>query len=301
MPINLFLYIIANLILLQLMSLEIAILEQFINMICIVGIATLGVAHGSIDDVLHGSPKGKQRIFFILKYLAVVVFFGIFWLVLPDLALLIFLSASAFHFGQTQLTAFNVVSKVLSSCLYFLWGSFVIFSMFALNKELLLEASYSVIFLPKLYYHIIEKSEIYLIVISSIMPIFLIGISLKGRIPTNLVLREFYLLFLIFCSFLILTPFIAFSIFFILIHSTQAVHQEYEFCKSKKIVKNSIQFLSLFLPLTISSILIVGIFLYTLIYFEYDNFIPFALIILLSCVTIPHCFVMDKFYTVRND
>lgn len=301
MPKNLFIYIVVNLMLLQIMSLELAIIEQVVNIICVLSIATLGVAHGSIDDVLHGSHKGKQRLNFIIKYVAVIGLIGILWLLFPDLAFLLFISASAFHFGQTQLTGFNFKSKIFSSILYFLWGSFVILSMFVFNEKTLLQANYDVIFLPELYYYVIENSKIYLILISTILPILLVVASLKKGISINSILKEIYLLILICCSFLILKPFIAFSLFFILIHSSQAVLQEYEFCKKEKLAKNLSQFLVLFLPLTLSSLFMVGIVLLALVYFEFSSFIPFALIILLSAVTIPHCFVMDKFYTTQQE
>lgn len=301
MPINLLLYISVTLVLLQSKSLENVIFEQVVNGMCVIGIATVGVAHGAIDDILHGSGKGRQRLFFILKYLAAIVLFGTIWFVSSNLAFFIFLSTSAFHFGQTQLTGLNIKSKGVAGFLFFLWGSFVILCMFAFNKELLLETNYDTIFVPELYYHIVAHAEIYLIIVSSIIPIVLIGLSLKRAVSMSVLLREFFLLFLIAWSFLVLEPFVAFSIFFILIHSSQALHQEYEFCKKEKIAKNALQFVSLFLPLTIGLLVIVGVFLYALIYFKHADFIPIALIILLSCVTIPHCFVMDQFYKVRND
>lgn len=300
MPKNLFIYIVVNFMLLQIMSLDIAIIEQVVHVFCIIGIATIGVAHGAIDDVLHGSREGKKRFYFIIKYVTVIVIIGILWLIFPDLAFLIFLSASAFHFGQTQLTGLNLKSKSLSSILYFFWGSFVILSMFVFNKELLLQTNTYQSFLPRIYFYIIENSKIFLIIVSSILSLLLIGSSLKRQLTFSKVLLEIYLLILICCSFLVLDPFIAFSIFFILIHSSQAVLQEYEFCKKEKLAVNLRQFVSLFLPLTLSSLLITGLFLLTLIFFEFNNLIPLALIVLLSAVTIPHCFVMDKFYRAQK-
>lgn len=301
MPTNLFLYIAINLILLQLMSLELLYLEWSINIICAMGIATLGVAHGSIDDILHGAGQGKPRIFFIIKYIVSILLFGLLWLTIPNVAFFIFLAASAFHFGQTQLIELNINSRMLSSCLYFLWGSFVILLMFTFNREDLLGIDYHLLALPQLYYDILGNARLYLVATSLLLLALFAILFINKRLSTSLVLREFYLLFLITCSFMILKPFIAFSVFFILIHSMQAIQQEFEFCKQQKIANHPLQFILLFLPLTISSLLVVGGFIAGLSYFNYSSFIPFALLILLSCVTIPHCFVMDKFYRITTD
>jgi len=282
--------------LVQLASLELVNVNFAINIICILGIGTLGIAHGAIDDVLYGVKEKKIKLIFIGKYLAGMMLFGLLWALTPGLALLIFLFVSAFHFGQTQLVEYQIKSKIISSLLYFSWGSFVILAMFALNREELLQSNYTTIDLPYSYFFILENSSTLLITFTSLLSILFTGLVTKNIIPVSSILKEVYLLGLVLCSFYVLEPFVAFALFFVLIHSLKAINQEFEFCKHKKITKNIVQFLLLFLPLTICSIFGILSIISGLLYLNHGEVIPYVSLILVSCLTIPHSFVMDKFY-----
>ena len=297
MRLNIFFYVIANLLLVQLTSLELVNVNLVINIICVLGIGTLGIAHGAIDDVLYGVKERKSKFVFIGKYLAGMALIGLLWLLASDVAILIFLFVSAFHFGQTQLVEYKIKSKLLKNTLCFSWGSFIILAMLSLNQEALSGLSYTTFDLPYSYSFILDNSSILLICFSSLLTALFVVLGIKKTISVSSILKELYLLALVLCSFYVLEPFVAFALFFVLIHSLKAVNQEFEFCKHR-VTKNMNQFLVLFLPLTACSIVAVMLFLFGLLYFNHGEIIPYALLILISCITIPHSFVMDKFYNL---
>jgi hypothetical protein len=94
------------------------------------------------------------------------------------------------------------------------------------------------------------------------------------------------------------SAFIAFSLFFVCLHSLKVMFQEYFYCKEKLQLNSVYQFVRLLLPLTIISLM--GIIFILIVVFKFDklDLIPYILLILLSCITIPHSFVMEKFYSL---
>ena len=66
----------------------------------IVGLAFLGIAHGSLDHRLN--PKNQYSIRFYLKYIFGVVLFLTLWILTPFLALFGFVCMSADHVGECQ-------------------------------------------------------------------------------------------------------------------------------------------------------------------------------------------------------
>lgn len=296
MKFNIFLYIVLNFIVLQLLSLQSSVVDLVLNSCCILGIATLGIAHGAIDDILYGASEGKKRIHFIKKYVLVSFIFLIFWLFFSNAALSIFLVISAYHFGQSQFVDYQFGSGLITRILYFLWGALVILFMFCFNSvELLTSQNILGEFLFILYF-LVDYSYYLLIVFSVLYIITFLYTIYVNDISYHSIFKEIYILGLVSLSFYILPPFVAFSLFFILIHSLKVMSQEYSFCKEKLNIDNLFQFIKLLLPLTICSLLGTGFIIYGVFYFGGIELVVVSLLVLLSCITLPHSFVMDRFY-----
>jgi len=74
------------------------------NLICLFLILTIGVSHGSLDN-LKGNKilrlyKIKNKIIFYLVYIALALSLTILWLIAPSLTLVIFLLVASYHFGK---------------------------------------------------------------------------------------------------------------------------------------------------------------------------------------------------------
>ena len=110
-------------------------------------------------------------------------------------------------------------------------------------------------------------------------------------------LKESGILLFVTLSFSLLPSFIAFTLFFVLIHSLKVMGQEYAYCKAAFNVRNLRQFVRLFVPLTLCSILGTGFILLVVARFDRWDLMPDAIMILLSAVTLPHAVVMDRFYS----
>ena len=69
-----------------------------------------GIPHGAIDHLVEEQNQSKNKLRFSLarflsRYLSKMLLYGILWVFLPTVALLIFIGISAYHFGETDLAS----------------------------------------------------------------------------------------------------------------------------------------------------------------------------------------------------
>ena len=91
--------------------------------LCLFLILILGISHGALDNI-----KGKKllkmfgyksTISFYLAYILISLLIIIFWIIFPNIVLLLFLVVAAYHFGKED-TVFSFKRKFLiSECLFF--------------------------------------------------------------------------------------------------------------------------------------------------------------------------------------
>lgn len=105
---------------------------------CTIMIGGTGIPHGALDHlVARASAEKANKKFtiprFLLRYVAIIIFYGYCWIAFPGISLLIFLLISAWHFGETDLHAAS--STRLWSISRFLWGTVVLFILLLTHQE----------------------------------------------------------------------------------------------------------------------------------------------------------------------
>lgn len=89
----------------------------------LIGFITVGIPHGAVDHLLEtGHWNSKKMPRFIFSYLLQAASMGFLWYLFPELALIIFLLYSAWHFGQADGKQWG-----FSPALSLMWGLFVLF------------------------------------------------------------------------------------------------------------------------------------------------------------------------------
>ncbi len=100
------------------------------SIILIVGAVLVGIPHGAIDHLLNsGNINNKIKLTFILNYLGKIALYLILWIILPKLALIVFLIYSIWHFGQNDLIEWKVK---INPYKIFSWG-FCLFGIILLG------------------------------------------------------------------------------------------------------------------------------------------------------------------------
>tara|TARA_Y100000589_G_C27157181_1_gene631289 strand:+ start:108 stop:968 length:861 start_codon:yes stop_codon:yes gene_type:complete len=257
-------------------------------------ISFFGIPHGAIDNIIARHKTGINNIVFYIIYLLVLLIFLSIWYMSPDIAFWTFLLISAYHFGESQLvTLFR--SNKFNHFVFLLWGTWLIVCLMYFNSSELEEiGNYSTIF--SVNRSILSILPIVFFVTSISLFSILILLSLNKNLTLNHLFQELFTLGLVALTFYIFPFVIGFTLYFVFLHSIRVMYQEYDFLKSRINKLSYSSFIKLLLPNTIMFLfgLVIFLLLYSNNYFTIS--LSEILIVSISCVTVPHAFVMMRFY-----
>jgi len=241
----------------------------------IAGLLFVGLPHGALDH-LHQYP-GK-KIFQLLPYFMLYIALGLgvlcIWLLAPSLALVLFLSYSAWHFGQADLEIWRLKQTTLRP---FFWGAYCLLFLLATHH---LELS-TLLQQMGIELHFNWSA---LLISTLITPLFWITF---GLLPILLFRSWRIIEAIVLLTILSALPLIeAFGIYFIFQHSlngwrylTQITHMH-----PKQLWRQS-------LPFTLASIGLFAAFYYWSAAHNWG-----LLFIFLSALSFPHVFFMNRAY-----
>jgi beta-carotene 15,15'-dioxygenase len=301
-------------------NLIVTIPETYINLVCLFLILTIGISHGSLDN-LKGNKililyKIKNKFIFYLAYVIVAAFFTFLWLLSPSFTLLIFLVVASYHFGKED-------------CTYIEWSDILYKESIEFNNKRIEQVYYflkgSIVIWAPLTFHFTETLNIFEI-------LFIDNITFKNILlycnDNHIFLIAFCISVLIgFAGFFVeticiivlnlyLSPLFAFTVYFCFLHSLRhsvSLIKEIEIDimkkKSKrrfntKFVDISIDGIKIFLKKALPLTLITAIFflasVYTLTnYYILDDAILKVIFIGLASLTFPH--ILLEYLIEKNE
>ena len=256
-----------------------------------------GIPHGAIDNVLYIRNSEIKNVHFILIYLLFVSTNVAVWVFFPVLAYCVFLLLSAYHFGQSQFTHYFDKQPLSHYLLYLLWGISILSGLLYFNIDeihhVMLQYDEFARFRPLHQ----EIAMFYLFISSTLLTLgLLFFLTLKDHLTMENTFMEILVLSLIFICFYLLPFLIGFTIYFIILHSFKVLKEEFHFLDTENEISSIYSFIKLITPFTLLSV--VGIlFLFGLIYIDiFTISYGYCLLIVISSITLPHVFVMNKFY-----
>ena len=270
--------------------------------VCFFLILTMGISHGALDHikgrkVLNFYNLNNISIFYI-SYLIISIFILIFWLFLPTITLSIFLLVASYHFGKEDSEILKPHKSVLLKFIFFIKGSLVIsaplifrFKETVIIFELLNFNTGHISFLNDLG---VIKVFFYLSILSNVY--FLIG---KGNMRSNIWFL-FFDLFSINLLYFLLSPLVAFVLYFCFIHSFRhsvSLINQLDKINFKKGFK---KFVRKALPLTIITAILFLFAVYFLKnYYVLDAAILKVIFIGLASLTFPH--ILLEYLSEKNE
>lgn len=258
-----------------------------------------GIPHGAIDNVLYLRNSKIKNTHFIAVYLVFVVANIAIWIFFPTIAYLIFLLLSAYHFGQSQFIHYFDKQLITHKLLYVFWGVAILSGLLYFNiAEIhLVMTDYNefAVFSPLHQ----TTDMLYLFYGSTAVLIGLMLIlTIKGRLTIENLMMELLVLSLILFSFFLFPFLIGFSLYFIILHSFKVLKEEYHFLHKEKEIDSVLDFIRLIAPFTLLSIFGI-LFVFGMIYADVLTIsYGYCLLIVISSITLPHVFVMNKFYRI---
>lgn len=241
------------------------------------GFLSIGLSHGALDYLTNSSINNYGQLFkFIIKYLIIASILGLVWIILPDLALALFIIFSAWHFGQTDFKEWGYKDGIGS----FIWGLIVLIMILIYHEKETISVLNQIKDLA-VNDHLTNLSLNQIYISKFILTLISFGYALYLRSKFMLLT----LTYLLISSFLPLI--VSFGIYFIIQHSAQGwKHLKLE------LKTNTYYLLKKALPFSLGAVFI---FLFFMLFNNHNYFGIFF--ILLSCLSLPHIFFMNNFYS----
>ena len=241
-----------------------------------IGFLSVGLSHGALDYLTEKTIKSrKQFLHYILIYLAKGALLGLLWIAMPDLALLVFIAFSAWHFGQADFREWNLKQGLNS----FIWGFIVLATILICHQTETVEVLNHIKGLQiQQAFESLTEPQLFIVQVS--LTIFSIVFSFFLR-SKKLLLTLSYLLL---SSALPLLA--SFGIYFVAQHSMHGWRH-----LKADLQATSFNLWLKALPLSMGGALI---FLIFMLLNNKDFFGIFFIV--LSCMSLPHIISMHKFY-----
>ena len=270
---------------------------DLVDQVLIAAIFILGVPHGAIDNILMKRRTGWSSSRFYAFYIGLIGANIALWFIFPALSLLIFLLVSAYHFGQAQLSHYFKQKNFLHNLLYFSWGNIVL-NFFFLFKRLEIQSYFEELQAFEQMAFIFNETLLTGFLIGNISTLVLcfIFLTMNRRISFQAIGIESLILLMIMVIAYLYHFVFGFTIFFILLHAVPVLLEEYDEFYSGFSWSKLFQFVKMLSPYTLLSLF--GIFfLFFLKEVGYLNLSYLFLILIAgSSITLPHVWVMKKFY-----
>jgi len=270
-------------------------------LLCLIGIALMGIPHGAIDHIIYMEERQPKPVRFYSFYFGLMGLYTLCWVYFPVLSFVLFLLLSAYHFGESQFSDVDLSSKPLKWTLNFAWGCSIMSGLILYNLDELIVLTKSISDIAQ--FVIIYESGVFvwLVVICSVSTVAaLLHTFQMNKIDIERLLREFYLLILIHFCFYVLPFMIAFTLYFVTLHSARVLTEEFDYLRKKRLNFSYENFIKLLFPYTLVSVVGSAI----LLYLSYIGIIKISgvmlALIFISTLTLPHSFVMNDFYQKLN-
>jgi beta-carotene 15,15'-dioxygenase len=273
-------------------------------LICLLLILTIGVSHGSLDNVkgkkLFNILNIKKISIFYFSYILIAILVIIIWMVIPFISLMIFLIVASYHFGKEDTQFLINENSFFNQFLFFLKGLLIIIApMFFHFNETITIFKFLLVD-NEIFYSTLEFMEV--------NKILQIGIILSTLSSIYLFTKRFeikkFIIFLDFFSILILnyylSPLVAFTAYFCFLHSIRhSITLIYEIDENN--FKNGLKIFSKkALPLTVLTAIFSLMALYLLNNsYDFNSSILKIIFIGLASLTFPH--ILLEYFLEKNE
>ena len=273
-------------------------------LICLFLILSIGISHGSLDNLKGGKlfkTLGINNILiFYFSYISISLIIIILWVIIPAISLMIFLVVASHHFGKEDTQFLIIENSYIYQLLFFLKGTLVIFApMFfhfdetvSIFKLLLInnEAFYE-------FLNFLESNKIlfYCIILSTLSSIILF--------IKNFELKKFTIFFDYFSILIVnyyFSPLVAFTIYFCFLHSVRHSISLMSELDKTNLMNGFKIFIKKAMPLTILTAIfcLIGLYLLNNTY-NFNSSILKVIFIGLASLTFPH--ILLEYLVEKNE
>ncbi|WP_293872443.1 Brp/Blh family beta-carotene 15,15'-dioxygenase [Flavobacterium sp.] len=260
-------------------------------------ILSFGICHGANDLLLIKkiySEESKSYWKILFKYLIIVLVAAVLFILIPSLAMVLFIVVSSYHFGEqhweNKIIYFN---KIMITSFYTIYGLFILLLLFQFHTKEVIAILYEIT-----HINLAFVNFTLLLIVDGLLLIALCLYScyFSKEFQKNLVIELLYLL--VFAIIFKVGSLIwAFTIYFIFWHSIPSLVNQIKFLYGTVTFPNFKCYIkSAFAYWLIS---IIGIFV---LYFLLKGYKIFDSIFFsfLAAITFPHVFVIERMFNTKQ-
>ena len=270
---------------------------QYVYGGCFIAILLFGIPHGAMDHKINVTlaPNRSVKVF-VTRYIAVAIGFVAWWLLMPVKAFFAFLLLSAYHFGQELIEGYT--QKVRSPAIYMLFGAIIIINPVVIRYNELgnIFTAFSGVGLPSV-------GHLTILLISSSLLLTGVVAALRMYLRKQIDKKQTYwlLTFMAYVTFsYTLLPFLlAFTLYFVLFHSANALHHQYRWMKQRQNQYSIKQFVVDLGPFSLVAIAGVGLLVSQIGISNWDK-VFVVMFVFISALTLPHALLFHQFYNHRK-
>ena len=256
----------------------------------------VGIPHGAIDHIIHFRSIKPTRIHLILfygQYLALILIVALAWYFYPIYAFMIFMIISAYHFGQSQLFYLKA-SSWWKHTIFFSWGSTVLSSLVYFNFDECYRIFHSFDLLNTAAWLTPYFSKVTFLFFLLVTAATMAMLFYRKWITLSQLFFEVILLGLLLFSAYHTTAVFTFSLYFGIWHAFGSLLLEYTSLRDS--FHSVISFVWRLIPYTL-----VAVTMSVVVYYVVGNYFTdiseyMIFIIIISALTLPHLFIMNKLY-----
>jgi beta-carotene 15,15'-dioxygenase len=277
--------------------------ESIALWVVLASVVLIGIPHGAIDHIMAAEIFGlnktlKDHLLFYAGYLLIMLLVAALWYFLPVAGMALFLIISIYHFGQADMEDF-MTSKP-GNWIWHNGRGFLIIGLIVFSD-------------PDITYPIMaEAMQIDHALFFGWMPdstitsgFIIIGFAILGFIGYKQnrfkdAGRFAYDSILLSGLLIITGPLIGFALYFALWHSAGHIHEMQEFFRSKGKSLSLSQFYLKATPFTVVSFIGLAILVAINSAFGLEEQFLSLMFILISVLTLPHMFIVDRMYAEKD-
>ena len=274
-----------------------SITEDLLNIICVSLILLFGIPHGAMDHKLHLSFNQRANINrFILIYVMIALGYLLWWLLMPVKAFFLFILISAYHFGQEFVE--DNTFQVKEVWVHSVFGILILMGPILINfNELIpfIEVMREEKILP------LNESQQWIIItaLSIVAVVLMLYLKLVKNIHTKVLVRMSCFICYVLISYTLLPFLLAFTLYFVLFHSSNALLHQFHWLKNSREDYNVSKFIKDLSGFSILSF--IGISL-VLLFFRDATWYTLMMyfFIMISILTLPHAILFNQLYLFRR-
>ncbi len=231
-----------------------------------------------------------------MKYLLICGGFLVWWLLMPSKAFILFIALSAYHFGQELLEDTGL--KNSGRMTYLIWGNVIITAPILMTYDEIEPFILAVTGVGYPSLSPLARNIITIIIFSGAILNLVWMLWKKPNSQKSATMLGIFLVYII-VSYSLLPFLVAFTLYFLVFHSTNAFTHQFDWLKQKHknyTLTNFTKDLSVF---GITSIAGLGILYFVFRPSNWDIIISYFFVAI-SLLTLPHAMTFDIFYGARN-